>query len=126
MGRIVLVTGGARSGKSRFAEELITGFGPDIAYIATARVLDEEMVDRVARHRLQRPAIWRTFEAPEQPSTVVAAEGHRHDGLLLDCLTCGSRSRSSRHRSAIRASSSGSRVRRPSAITTRSRSTRRT
>lgn len=87
MGRIVLVTGGARSGKSRFAEELITGFGPDIAYIATARVLDEEMVDRVARHRLQRPAIWRTFEAPEQPSTVVAAEGYRYDGLLLDCLT---------------------------------------
>ena len=56
MGRIVLVTGGARSGKSSFAEQLIAGIGADIAYIATAQSLDEEMADRIAKHRLQRPS----------------------------------------------------------------------
>lgn len=87
MGRILLVTGGARSGKSRFAEQLVADLGKDIAYIATARALDDEMADRIARHRQQRPAAWRTHEAPERPSAVIADEGRRCDGLLLDCLT---------------------------------------
>ena len=64
MGRIILVTGGARSGKSRFAEQLAADLGGRIAYIATARALDAEMADRIARHRQQRPAAWPTFEAP--------------------------------------------------------------
>jgi len=87
MGRILLVTGGARSGKSRFAEQLIAGMGTNIAYIATARPLDDEMRERIAQHQLQRPAAWRTFEAPEQPSTVIGEAGAEWDGLLLDCLT---------------------------------------
>lgn len=87
MGRILLVTGGARSGKSRFAEQLITGLGERLAYIATARALDAEMTDRIARHRAQRPAEWQTFEAPLQPSAVLAAAGMEYDALLLDCLT---------------------------------------
>lgn len=87
MGRILLVTGGARSGKSGFAEQLAAGLGDSIAYIATARVLDEEMAERIARHRQQRPAAWRTHEAPERPSAVIAREGQHCDGLLLDCLT---------------------------------------
>lgn len=87
MGRVILVTGGARSGKSTFAEQLIAGLGQEIAYIATARPFDAEMEDRIAKHRLQRPASWQTFEAPTDPSQTIAAQGNRVDGLLLDCLT---------------------------------------
>ena len=87
MGRIILVTGGARSGKSRFAEQLAADLGGRIAYIATARALDAEMADRIARHRQQRPAAWTTFEAPLSAAAVVAAEAGRCDGFLLDCLT---------------------------------------
>lgn len=87
MGRIVLVTGGARSGKSSFAEQLIEGFGDNIAYIATATALDPEMEDRIAKHRLQRPDSWQTFESPTHPAGVIAAQGAHLDGILLDCLT---------------------------------------
>ena len=75
MGRIILVTGGARSGKSRYAEQLAAGLGANIAYVATAKPLDAEMEDRIARHRRQRPAAWRTFEAAVGPSAIIAAEG---------------------------------------------------
>ena len=87
MGRILLVTGGARSGKSSFAERMIADLGADIAYIATARAFDDEMVDRIDKHRAQRPASWQTFETPTQPSATVAAEGNRFTAILLDCLT---------------------------------------
>lgn len=87
MGRIILVTGGARSGKSRYAEQLAAGFGEGIAYVATARPMDNEMAERIARHREQRPASWQTFETPTRPSAVIAAEGGRAAGILLDCLT---------------------------------------
>jgi adenosylcobinamide kinase/adenosylcobinamide-phosphate guanylyltransferase len=87
MGRIILVTGGARSGKSRYAEQLAADLGANIAYIATAKALDPEMEDRIAQHRRQRPAAWRTFEAPVSPSAIIAAEGGQYAGILLDCLT---------------------------------------
>ena len=87
MGRIILVTGGARSGKSLHAERLAAGIGDAVAYIATAQPLDAEMEDRIVRHRAQRPASWQTFEAPLAPSAVVAIESQRQDCLLLDCLT---------------------------------------
>lgn len=90
MGRLILITGGARSGKSSFAEQLAAERAEQngrIGYIATARALDAEMADRIARHQAQRPATWQTFEAPEAPSNVVNTEGARFDLLLLDCLT---------------------------------------
>ncbi len=87
MGRVILVTGGARSGKSSFAEQLIAGMGQEIAYIATARPFDAEMEDRIAKHRLQRPSSWQTFESPTEPSQVFAAQGNCVDALLLDCMT---------------------------------------
>lgn len=87
MGRIILVTGGARSGKSGHAERLAAAKGGAIAYIATAQALDSEMEDRIARHQAQRPPTWQTFEAQLAPSVVVEAEGGRHDCILLDCLT---------------------------------------
>lgn len=90
MGRLILITGGARSGKSSFAEQLAVERAEHdgrIGYIATARALDAEMTDRIARHRAQRPAAWHTFEAPDAPSVIVRTEGAHFDLLLLDCLT---------------------------------------
>ncbi|MGI6656489.1 MAG: bifunctional adenosylcobinamide kinase/adenosylcobinamide-phosphate guanylyltransferase [Desulfobulbus sp.] len=87
MGRIVFVTGGARSGKSSHAEQLAAALGSEIVYIATARAGDSEMAERIARHRLQRPAAWKTVEEPLCPSAVVEREGGRCTALLLDCLT---------------------------------------
>jgi adenosylcobinamide kinase/adenosylcobinamide-phosphate guanylyltransferase len=75
MGRLILVTGGARSGKSSYAEQLVASTGEHIAYIATAKPLDAEMEDRIAKHRQQRPDTWQTFEAPVRPSAIIAAEG---------------------------------------------------
>ena len=82
-----MVTGGARSGKSRYAEQLIALAGERILYLATARALDEEMEARIARHKAQRPASWNTIETPLNLAGVIAAEAERYDGMLLDCLT---------------------------------------
>jgi adenosylcobinamide kinase/adenosylcobinamide-phosphate guanylyltransferase len=92
MGRIELITGGARSGKSRFAEERAARLiaaraeGAGVTYIATAIPLDEEMVDRIAHHRARRPAGWGTVEAPDTLGPAIA-EACREDGVVLvDCL----------------------------------------
>ncbi len=87
MGRIILVTGGARSGKSSYAEQLVSLMGERIIYLATARALDQEMEDRIAKHRQQRPSAWRTIETPTSLAAVIQAEGNGCDALLLDCLT---------------------------------------
>lgn len=84
-GKIVLVTGGARSGKSSFAERYVARLGRPVTYIATAQVLDGEMADRVARHRGRRPADWRTVEAPYAAHEAICAAGA--GVILFDCLT---------------------------------------
>jgi adenosylcobinamide kinase / adenosylcobinamide-phosphate guanylyltransferase len=87
MGKIVLVTGGARSGKSRFAESYAARYGSNIAYIATAEIHDEEMAFRVSLHQKRRPADWQTFEAPFDAHGMLALAGREHDMVLFDCLT---------------------------------------
>ena len=87
MGKIVLVTGGARSGKSRFAEQYAARFGKKVAYIATAGVYDEEMAFRVKLHRERRPKDWHTWEAPENAHLAIEEAGKAHDMILFDCLT---------------------------------------
>lgn len=82
MGRIVLVTGGARSGKSTYAESLFKE-SLDVAYIATSRVQDSEMQDRVMMHRKSRPSEWRTFEGTYELYKAVGEEKN----YLLDCIT---------------------------------------
>lgn len=79
---IRLVTGGARSGKSKFAENLFANY-QDVCYIATSRVEDEEMRQRVALHREMRSSIWRTYEGNYDLSKAVGSERH----YILDCLT---------------------------------------
>jgi len=86
MSKIILVTGGARSGKSAIAERLITQLGPDPVYIATAEAHDEEMVARIAGHRARRGADWITHDAPIDLVGALAST----DGAgprLVDCLT---------------------------------------
>ena len=87
MGKLVLVTGGARSGKSRFAEEYAARFGTDVAYIATAQVLDKEMQFRVDLHKRRRPKSWQTYEAPFRAQEAIRAASREHDMILFDCLT---------------------------------------
>jgi len=85
--KIILITGGARSGKSRFAEELARSFSGPRAYLATAQALDEEMAERIRQHRKNRPADWHTLEEPLKVADCISEEGSRFDLLLLDCLT---------------------------------------
>ena len=62
---LILILGGARSGKSTHAEKLALELaGPDVLYVATAQAFDDEMRARIAAHRAERPAGWRTLEAP--------------------------------------------------------------
>ncbi len=82
MARIILVTGGARSGKSTFAESFYqTAQG--VVYIATTRIEDEDMAERVRRHQASRPREWRTVEATSHLRQIVSNERH----YLLDCIT---------------------------------------
>ena len=84
MGKITFITGGARSGKSYHAEKRARQY-TDVAYIATGVVTDDEMKLRVERHRQQRPAAWKTYEAPYDIAEVVRRESH--EAYLIDCIT---------------------------------------
>ena len=80
---LTLVLGGARSGKSRQAEALVTRHPPPWTYVATAQAFDAEMHDRIAEHRAHRDAGWRTVEAPLDLAAALAVPGP----ALADCLT---------------------------------------
>lgn len=84
---IVLVTGGARSGKSSFAEKYVAKYGKKIAYIATAQIFDDEMKFRVDLHQQRRPADWKTYEAPFDAHEAIIEAGKTHDMILFDCMT---------------------------------------
>jgi len=87
-GKLVLVIGGARSGKSSFAEKYVLNYGSKCAYIATAEILDEEMAERVKQHQLRRNSKrWVNFEAPYNADNTVAQAGEAADCILFDCLT---------------------------------------
>ena len=79
---ITLVTGGARSGKSTFAEEIFKD-RKDVVYMATSRITDMEMQERIRLHQNQRPGVWRTHEANYNLHAAVGQE----TGYLLDCIT---------------------------------------
>ncbi|MDR3349059.1 MAG: bifunctional adenosylcobinamide kinase/adenosylcobinamide-phosphate guanylyltransferase [Acidaminococcales bacterium] len=86
-GTIVLITGGSRSGKSEFAEKLVKVLGESCAYIATAKILDEEMRARVQRHQeRRRGSFWTNYEAPFDAHEVIR-EVSGADSILFDCLT---------------------------------------
>lgn len=88
---LILVTGGARAGKSAFAEGVARELAGDrVCYVATAEARDADMASRVAAHRAARPAAWLTLEAPRGVAAVLDAHGGRvipFSAVLIDCLT---------------------------------------
>jgi adenosylcobinamide kinase / adenosylcobinamide-phosphate guanylyltransferase len=88
-GELTLVLGGARSGKSRYAESLIATlpppWQPPWAYVATAEAGDDEMVERIATHRARRGSSWQTIEAPRDLAS--ALQSCQRRPVLVDCLT---------------------------------------
>lgn len=81
------VLGGARSGKSRHAQELIEGVPGRLAYIATGEAFDDEMEARIARHREDRGPRWQTIEAPVDLVGAMARAAEEAEAVLVDCLT---------------------------------------
>ncbi|MCD8199017.1 MAG: bifunctional adenosylcobinamide kinase/adenosylcobinamide-phosphate guanylyltransferase [Phascolarctobacterium sp.] len=86
--KLVLVTGGSRSGKSEFAERYVMQFSQKCDYIATAEVRDEEMAERVRLHRLRRSdTCWINHEAPYHAEEIFESLGTETQAVLFDCLT---------------------------------------
>jgi adenosylcobinamide kinase/adenosylcobinamide-phosphate guanylyltransferase len=86
-GKITLVTGGARSGKSNFAEELAKSSNMPVAYLATAIPFDDGMRDRIKKHREGRPQAWTTYEGFKDLHHVIKDVSASHGTVLLDCVT---------------------------------------
>ena len=87
MSKVILVTGGTRSGKSCFAETLAERHAPMRGYLATGQAGDAEMAERIARHRGRRGAEWETVEEPLELSRAIARVDGLYTVLLVDCIT---------------------------------------
>ncbi|MBI5938077.1 MAG: bifunctional adenosylcobinamide kinase/adenosylcobinamide-phosphate guanylyltransferase [Betaproteobacteria bacterium] len=84
---LTLIVGGARSGKSAYAQRLAQETRLPVTVIATAQARDGEMLERIARHRAERPADWRTVEEPLRLAEALAREAGAGKCLVVDCLT---------------------------------------
>src|SRR5262245_12872230 len=84
---IILITGGARSGKSQYAERRALEMGGRPLYVATAEGNDAEIAQRIAEHRKRRGNQWRTIEEPLELSEALLAQRGKTDCALVDCLT---------------------------------------
>ncbi|MHA6205323.1 bifunctional adenosylcobinamide kinase/adenosylcobinamide-phosphate guanylyltransferase [Dyella soli] len=82
-----LILGGARSGKSALAEQMVTATGHGVVYIATAQAHDEEMAARIAHHRSRRPGHWQIVEEPLALADALRAHARPGSCVLVDCLT---------------------------------------
>jgi adenosylcobinamide kinase/adenosylcobinamide-phosphate guanylyltransferase len=87
MGQITLLLGGARSGKSTFAQKLAAEHGGRVVFVATAQPGDPEMVARIAAHQNERPTQWTTLESPIQVARNWRNKGVQADIAILDCMT---------------------------------------
>ncbi|MEW9077924.1 bifunctional adenosylcobinamide kinase/adenosylcobinamide-phosphate guanylyltransferase [Terrisporobacter glycolicus] len=87
MSNIILVTGGARSGKSSFAESLCIKQNNKTAYIATSVAFDDEMKNRVKKHQESRPKDWKTYEIYKDIYSIVEELDKNHDTVIMDCVT---------------------------------------
>ncbi|WP_270943300.1 bifunctional adenosylcobinamide kinase/adenosylcobinamide-phosphate guanylyltransferase [Romboutsia lituseburensis] len=87
MSKIILVTGGARSGKSNFAEKLCIDQNNSTAYIATSIPFDDEMKDRVKKHKESRPQDWKTYEIYKDIYSIIKEISNNHETVILDCVT---------------------------------------
>lgn len=84
---VTLVLGGARSGKSAFAERLVIPHRRGCVYLATAEILDDEMAERVRQHQARRNSNWRNAEAPLDLAAALVAQTEQGAAVLVDCLT---------------------------------------
>ena len=84
MGTLVLILGGARSGKSSYAQSLAEATGKSVTFLATAQALDEEMSTRIQKHRAERPLNWETLEIPFDIASQVQVKSNV---VILDCVT---------------------------------------
>src|SRR5512141_1985477 len=85
MGKLTLILGGARSGKSSYAQHLAEETGKSVTFVATAQALDEEMSARIQKHRLERPAGWQTIEIPLGIAPRISQI--KSEVVVLDCVT---------------------------------------
>jgi adenosylcobinamide kinase / adenosylcobinamide-phosphate guanylyltransferase len=85
--KITFILGGARSGKSTYAEKLATESSLPVTYIATAQIYDDEFKQRVQHHQARRPKNWQLVEAPHYLSPAIKANNHAGCSLIVDCLT---------------------------------------
>jgi len=85
MGQITLILGGARSGKSSYAQKLVEESGKSVTFLATAQALDEEMSARIQKHKAERPAEWQTLEVPLSIASHV--KEIQSGVIVLDCIT---------------------------------------
>jgi len=87
--RLILLLGGARSGKSHYAEQWAKEHGAHVLFVATAQAFDDEMHERIARHQSERPATWRMLEALTQTGSAIAdaLAAATPNTILLDCIT---------------------------------------
>ena len=87
MAQTIFITGGARSGKSAFAEQVAQQFGTNLGYLATAQPMDGEMDERISLHRQRRGPHWSTLEEPLQLSHMLEECDGRFQAILVDCIT---------------------------------------
>src|SRR5688572_8813129 len=85
--RLTLILGGARSGKSAYAQQLAAARGGAVLFVATAEAGDEEMAARIATHRAERARHWQTLEAPRRTGAAVRTASVGAEVVLIDCLT---------------------------------------
>ncbi|HER23706.1 MAG TPA: bifunctional adenosylcobinamide kinase/adenosylcobinamide-phosphate guanylyltransferase [Candidatus Atribacteria bacterium] len=86
-GKLIFIIGGARSGKSSFAEKIAAKISKEVAYIAAAQPLDEEMAHRIKKHQEDRLDTWETYEEPIKIRELVSRLGVEKEVILIDCLT---------------------------------------
>jgi adenosylcobinamide kinase/adenosylcobinamide-phosphate guanylyltransferase len=87
MSQTIFITGGTRSGKSRFAEQRAAGYGESLCYLATAQPLDDEMGYRIRIHQQRRGEQWHTVEEPLHLAQTLATHDGTCNVILVDCLT---------------------------------------
>ena len=86
MAKIIFITGGARSGKSSFAEKLALTLGKNVIFLATAEALDKEMADRIKKHKTKRSSTWKTVEEPININILNKFKNFE-GAVILDCIT---------------------------------------
>jgi len=85
--KIILLLGGARSGKSTRAQQMASKLGRRVLFCATAEALDADMQKRIKEHRRTRPESWQTLEAAYSPSAALAPVVAGYDAVIVDCIT---------------------------------------